>query len=99
MTSTEDMKEFVSDMVSSYGVWSSGYNVKCGARSRSAIEKRWNKGDDVTLTLDCDNKKISIENKRINWCHVLDINLRSCPFPWKFFIVIKGYQLRIKNDF
>ncbi|CAF1081267.1 unnamed protein product [Rotaria sordida] len=97
MTSNESMQDDVSKMVSVYGVWSSGYHVQCGKKSGSCGKRRWNICDDVTLTFDCDNKQLRIENKRINWCQVFDIDLHSCPFPWKFITIIKGCQLRIKN--
>jgi hypothetical protein len=97
MTSNEQMKETVSEMKSVYGIWSSGYDVKCGERFGFCGARRWYKNHNVRLTIDCDNKQLQIENKRINWCQVLDIDLCSCPFPWKFVTIIKGCTLRIKN--
>jgi len=97
MTSTELVKEPLSGMKSVYGVWSSGSDVKCGQGSGTTRNKRWVEWDNVTLIFDCDNKKIHIENNRINWCQVFNIDLDVCPFPWKFFTIIKGYQLRIEN--
>ncbi len=97
MTSNENMKEDISKMGSVYGVWSSGYNVKCGKRSGSSGNRRWIENADVILALDCDNKKISIKNKRINWCQIFDIDIDLCPFPWKFLTIIKGCRLRINN--
>jgi hypothetical protein len=82
-------------MGSVYGVWLSGHNVECGKRSVSCGNRRWIENDNVTLILDCDNKRIFIENKRINWCQLLDIDVGLYPFPWKFLNIIKGCQLRI----
>ncbi len=97
MTLNERMKEPIPHRKSIYGVWSSGYKIICGQTSSATGNKRWDEMNNVTLILDCDNKTIHIENKRINWCQVLNIDLDFSPFPWKFLIIIKKCTVRIEN--
>ena len=92
------MQDTVSEMKSVYGIWSTGYHVMCGQKSGVGGSRRWNKDDDVVLIFDCDNRRFHIENKRINWCQTFNIDLRSCPLPWKFLTIIKNCKLRIRNE-
>jgi hypothetical protein len=97
MTSSERMRDHLAKMKSVYGVWSNGHDVKCGQTSGIDTIKRWNETDCVTLLFDCDNKQLHIENKRINWYQILNIDIDVCPFPWKFLTIMKGCRLRINN--
>ncbi|CAF1473787.1 unnamed protein product [Adineta steineri] len=40
--------------------------------------------DDIfMLNIDCDRESISLTNERTARTHVLDVDIRKCPFPWQ----------------
>jgi hypothetical protein len=44
------------------------------------------KDDELTLTLNCNKRRIELENHRTNEHVHLSVELQVCSFPWKFFV-------------
>ena len=42
----------------------------------------------MTLTINCTNNEIELENHRTNQYTFERITYEKCPFPWKFAIVL-----------
>jgi hypothetical protein len=40
-------------------------------------------GDPYVLIIDCDKRRISLTNERIDRSYYLEIDLNKCPFPWQ----------------
>jgi hypothetical protein len=40
-------------------------------------------GDSYVLIINCDKRRISLKNERINRSYDLDVDLDNCPFPWQ----------------
>jgi len=70
---------------SAYGWSSNNYIWLKGSEqlnmSNPRIEMKMN--DMITLTLDCDNRKISMLNERTKAEHELIVDINNCPFPWQ----------------
>jgi hypothetical protein len=70
---------------SAYGWSSNNYIWLKGSEqlniSNPRIEMKMN--DVITLTLDCDNRKISMLNERTKAEHELIVDINNCPFPWQ----------------
>ena len=49
-------------------------------------------GDQVTLTLDCDNRHIQLEHHRTQQRIDESISYEQCPFPWKIALVLYSPQ-------
>ncbi|CAF1175450.1 unnamed protein product [Rotaria sordida] len=79
------------------GWWDLVRVVVNGEAQKSGDHKFISTGDDVTLTLDCDNRQIQLEHHRTKRLVQLFINVDNCPFPWKTVIKLgsKGDSIRI----
>jgi hypothetical protein len=71
--------------------------VENGERQKSADSKVIRMGDEVTLTLDCDNRQIRLQHHRTNRLLQLYIDINNCPFPWKTVVELpsEGDSVRI----
>jgi hypothetical protein len=47
-------------------------------------------GDEIILTLDCDNKQIQLQHHRTKRLAQLSVDLDKCPFPWKIVIRLQS---------
>ncbi len=58
--------------------------------------KIFQSGDEITLTLDCENEHILLRHHRTNKFvqHAIDIQL--CPLPWKILLRLYGAVSRIR---
>ena len=47
-------------------------------------------GDEIALTVDCDNKQIQLQHHRTKRLAQLSIDLDKCPLPWKIVIRLQS---------
>lgn len=64
---------------------------------RVHTDRNMRTGDEVTMTLDCNNRQIFLEHHRINMTACLPVDLEKCPFPWRIFVTLRspGDSIRI----
>jgi hypothetical protein len=80
-----------------YGWWELGQAIESVSGHRVHADRIIRTGDEVTMTLDCDNRQIRFEHHRINMITHLPVELEKCPFPWKIFVTLRssGDSVRI----
>jgi hypothetical protein len=76
--------------VSCYGWWDLHYSIVSGEERRSNSSRIIQTGDEVTLMLDCDNRRIQLKHHRTHEIVNTSIDLRLCAFPWKIVIALCG---------
>jgi hypothetical protein len=83
---------------SAYGWCNSNYICSKGSYERNTTNQpiKMTKNDIITLTFDCDHRKISIVNERTNMKHELTVDINSCQFPWQFHVILRDPQSRIR---
>jgi len=86
----ETMAKDIWNSRSCYGWWELDCSVVGGKRQKSNDRGTIQTGDEVTLMLDCDNRRIQLENHRTNRIVDMSVDLRLCAFPWKMFILLRG---------
>jgi len=69
-----------------YGWWDTNFAVVRGIHNSNGIYSM-RSGDEVTLTLDCDGRRLIYHNAKCG-PSTMSINLDSCPFPWKLLVVL-----------
>jgi hypothetical protein len=69
-----------------YGWWDINSAVVNGTRQESNNEQIISMGDRVVLTLDCAHEQIQLYHIRENRLAELSVDLKKCPFPWKFIV-------------
>jgi hypothetical protein len=71
--------------------WWDLYGVVANGRVRlSNNDKLIRTGDEMTLTLNCDNPQIQLRHHRTNQIRQLHIDLQSCPFPWRIVVELQS---------
>ena len=66
-----------------YGWWDLNEAVINGKTQTSKCRNIVTTSDEVTLTIDCENKLIQLQHHRTKRLAQLLIDLDKCPFPWK----------------
>jgi hypothetical protein len=49
-------------------------------------------GDELTLTLDCQDQKILLQHQRTKRIFSIPVKLEKCPFPWKIMVGLSNYN-------
>ena len=82
---------------SHYGWWDLNRVVVNGKKEGSTGSNVVTTGDEMILTLDCDNRQIQLHHLRTNQRVLLTIDLKKCPFPWIVvtILIAKGNSIRI----
>jgi hypothetical protein len=73
-----------------YGWWDLNEAIVNGKTQTSKCRNIVTAGDEITLTLDCDNKQIQLHHHRTKRLAQLLIDLEKCPFPWKIVIRLQS---------
>lgn len=81
------------------GWWRCDYAVVLGEVRRGSSTTEISEGDEMTLILDCEQRKISIDHHRTQQSAHLLIDTEKCPFPWKLVVAMSsvGNCVRIIN--
>ena len=69
-----------------YGWWDLNETIVNGKSQTSKYRNIVKTNDEITLTLDCDNKQIQIQHHQTKRQAQLNIDLDKCPLPWKLVI-------------
>jgi len=80
-----------------YGWWELDQSIESVSGHRVHNDRNIRSGDEVTMTMDCDNRQIRFEHHRINMITHLPVDLEKCPLPWKILVTLRstGDSIRI----
>ncbi|CAF1028721.1 unnamed protein product [Adineta steineri] len=90
INSLEKMTFDIWNSSSFHGWWDLDYSVISGKSNRRLSPETIRMGDDVTLMLDCINRRIQLEHHRTNRTVTMSIDIQLCPFPWKIIVLLLG---------
>ncbi|CAF0933658.1 unnamed protein product [Adineta steineri] len=90
INSSEKMTFDIWNSSSFNGWWDLDYSVISGKSNRRLSPETIRMGDDVTLMLDCINRRIQLEHHRTNRTVTMSIDIQLCPFPWKIIVLLLG---------
>jgi len=95
-SSLQEMTRDILSFPSVYGWWEFDQTIINGHKHGCQTNKTFQSGDDITLTLDCENKHILLRHHRTNKFvqHAIDIQL--CPLPWKILLRLYGAVSRVR---
>jgi hypothetical protein len=65
------------------GWWRCDYSIVYNVAEKASQHSEMLEGDRLTLTIDCDQKRIHLEHHRRKRILQLSIDTQKCPFPWK----------------
>ena len=85
-SASEKLKSDMSTIQSMYGWWDLNYTVIDGVGNSANSEKTTQKGDKLTLVLNCDQHLIQLKHHRTNRSVELPVDLQQCPYPWKIVV-------------
>ena len=87
---SEKITNNVTISTSRHGWWDLDYNVVGGKANDHMYFSIIRTGDEMTLTLDCNDQRIQLEHHRTNRIVEIPIDLRLCAFPWKILVLLCG---------
>jgi hypothetical protein len=93
VTALEKLTEDIWSSTSVHGWSDLGRTFIMGVPYEQSSTQVIRTGDEITLTLDCDNQSIQLKHHRTNTSTKLQVNVHQCPFPWKIVIAFSA-----KND-
>ena len=73
------------DSPSAYG-WGITYATVLNGRLRVEEKSKRTDGDIYTLTLDCDQRRLSLVNESTNERREIEVDIHHAPFPWCLFV-------------
>lgn len=73
-----------------YGWWDLNEAVMNGKTQASKCRSIVTTSDELTLTIDCENKLIQLQHHRTKRLAQLLIDLDKCPFPWKIVLRLQS---------
>jgi len=92
VNSSEKMTKNIWDSTSCYGWWDLDHRIGGGEMRVDSFTRITQTGDEVTLMLDCDNRRIQLEHHRTHRVVNMFIDLRFCAFPWKITVSLAGQK-------
>ena len=84
--------------ISAYG-WSSNnylWTKGTGQANTFAPSFQLKKSDLVSVTFDCDTRKMSVTNLRTKGKYEVDVDIGCCPFPWQLHVIIYERNNRVR---
>ncbi|CAF2194561.1 unnamed protein product [Rotaria magnacalcarata] len=96
-SSLEGARENDENDTSVHGWWDLARTVVNGEAEKGDDQKFITTGDEVTLTIDCDDRQIQLQHHQTRRQVELNIDIEYCPLPWKTVIKLgsKGDCIRI----
>ncbi|CAF0849603.1 unnamed protein product [Adineta steineri] len=73
------------DSPSAYG-WLINYAINRNGLLRTELQSSRPDGDIYTLTLDCDQRRLSLVNENTNEQREIEVDIHHTPFPWCLFV-------------
>ncbi|CAF0909653.1 unnamed protein product [Rotaria sordida] len=81
---------------SSYG-WSSKNQIYIGGDDEEYDENtEIFENDTIILLIDCDQKKILLQNNRLNRTRELLVDIKKCPFPWQLHLNLHAPNTHVR---
>ena len=80
---------------SSYG-WSNRNQIFSRAQHRSEQTLEIIQNDVVLLTIDCNQRKIQLTNKRLNRSMELTVDIQKCAFPWQIHLNLHQANTQVR---
>jgi hypothetical protein len=68
------------------GWWRCDYSVVYDSIEKASQDSEMLEGDRLTLTIDCDQKRIQLEHHRRKRILKLSVDTQKCPRPWKLVV-------------
>ena len=87
---------------SAYGWRYIGFTVIKGISKSKPSKKEetiFQTGDEIILTLDCDNKRLRLFHKRTGIYDTLEIDLQACALPWQLAISMHGTNDQVRISY
>ncbi|CAF3574906.1 unnamed protein product [Rotaria sp. Silwood1] len=91
----ESMQLYSHNSPSSYG-WTTNNQIYVGGQCRCEQTSNAIENDTVTLSIDCDQRRIMLKNERTNCVMQLSIDTTLCPFPWQFHLNLYDSLTRVR---
>jgi phage shock protein A len=92
VNSSEKMTKNIWDSPSCHGWWDLDHRIEGGEMRVDSFTRITRTGDEMTLMLDCDNRRIQLEHHRTHRIVDMFIDLRFCAFPWKMIVSLAGQK-------
>ncbi|UJR30830.1 hypothetical protein I4U23_018347 [Adineta vaga] len=73
-----------------YGWWEVDQGIESVNGHRVHTDRGIRTGDEITLTLDCENRLIQFEHHRVNTIAHMSVDLRKYPFPWQILATLRS---------
>ncbi|CAF1679177.1 unnamed protein product [Adineta ricciae] len=86
LTASQPLIARITEVESAYGWLELDFPLMNGKAETKGWNKIINTGDEVSLILDCDHRRIRFHHHRTNMLVDLPVDLRLCPFPWKIVV-------------
>jgi hypothetical protein len=96
VSSSEKSIKDIQTSTSRHGWWDLDYNIAGGKKQRDNLTATIQRGDEVTLMLDCDNRQIQLEHYRTNRIAHMPVDLGLCAFPWKTIVLLGAKNDRVR---
>jgi hypothetical protein len=93
------LQKITSDVFNStscHGWWHLDFSIVGGKGGRHTSDSIIETGDEVVLTLDCNNRRLQLEHHRTNRIVDMPIDLQVCAFPWKIVIAMFSKDDRVR---
>jgi hypothetical protein len=98
ISKSESMKNTSYTSPSTYA-WSNRNQIYANGLYKGEDTLEITQNDIIILTLDCDQRKIELKNKRMNRGIELSVDINKCPFPWQLHLnlLVANTRVRILN--
>ncbi|CAF3320039.1 unnamed protein product [Rotaria socialis] len=85
-----DPESIFSTLTTAYGWWRCDYAVVLGVVRRKFSIIEILEGDEVTLSIDCDQRKIFLDHHRTQRSVQLLVDIDKCALPWKLVVALSS---------
>ncbi|CAF4405078.1 unnamed protein product, partial [Rotaria magnacalcarata] len=86
----DDPESIFSTLTTAYGWWRCDYAVVHGVVRRNFSTIEILEGDEVTLSIDCDQTKIFLDHHRTQCSVQLLVDIDKCALPWKLVVALSS---------
>jgi len=79
--------------------WEDETTIVQNGEHQKVSKDRWSgaeTGDILELTIDCDQRTISIKNETKKGRSSMNVDLKNSPLPWKFIVIFSLYADRVR---
>jgi hypothetical protein len=95
VSKTEPMKVNSYSSLSTYG-WATHNQTYIAGQIVSRRSGDAKQNDIITLLIDCDQRKIELNNERSGYTMEMPVDITKCPFPWQFHLNLHAQNTRVR---